>query len=66
MRDKQGMWVHHCPSDQGWYGIGPDEECIWCGRTEEDEPPHFLTAPGASNMVAAIRRGCEQMLTELA
>ena len=55
MRDKQGMWVHHCPSDQGWYGIGPDEECIWCGRTEEDEPPHFLTAPGASDMDADQR-----------
>jgi hypothetical protein len=50
MRDKQGMWLHYCRSDYGWYAIGPDEACTWCDHTEGDEPPHFLTAPGASDM----------------
>jgi hypothetical protein len=64
MRDKQGMWLHYCHSDQGWwYTIGPDEECTWCGRVEEDEPSHFLMAPPLQNMDADQRSRADSLRT---
>ena len=50
MRDKDGMWLHYCQSDHGWYSIGIDEACTWCGQEEANEAPHFATSPPLQNM----------------
>jgi hypothetical protein len=31
------MWKHYCPVEETDMDIGEDEECNWCGATEEDE-----------------------------
>jgi hypothetical protein len=55
MRDNEPMWLHYCHSDHGWYSIGSDEACTWCGQVEANEPPHFVRVPPLQNMDASGR-----------
>jgi hypothetical protein len=45
MRTLRGTWLHYCQRDHGWFGVATDEECTWCGCTEDREPPHRVEAP---------------------
>jgi len=32
---EQKMWKHYCPIEETDMEVGVDEECNWCGATEE-------------------------------
>lgn len=32
----EGMWPHACEFN-GYFFVGKNEECSWCGRTEQEE-----------------------------
>jgi L,D-peptidoglycan transpeptidase YkuD (ErfK/YbiS/YcfS/YnhG family) len=34
---KDKMWDHYCPVEETEMSIGKDEECNWCGATEDSD-----------------------------